>query len=843
MAFENKLEKMYKASGISKSIRTAVTPTTTKEGSDRVSSTKTPVKVGVTIPTFAPTPTKTGIDPRKITATPTKAGLDKSDVNKTPTKIGTSISAFAPTPRKTGLDKTDVTATPAKSTLEIVGSMAPTMDKTTQEPASIIQAASKEGYTPAYISHTPYKDSIIRMGISDTNEKIQHLNNLSSGYVGVGDEKFEFDQRLPAGGSSYSTHTRFAYNSQFSLPESKKGNFVDDGDVASLFYEKIGKNNFKSLREEAKRHNQMGKLWGNQPFIQRGIQHGEENPSGLLERINFLTAPVIDTVRIAKFMVSPRGLLFNLKQFGLQLTNPKGELGGIHPNRIYNPLALALQVPANILGIHMDRHFLGPLNTKDINYEGVNKTMNTDALYGTSNRLVQLGGELEVGLFKSPLTAAVPALKGLMAVYTKFTSFLNKLKGQDGKKINTLSGLMGPNSFFGIGSTNIYTSTSGIKRAPIFLYTPEDPYSSLKAANHYDDGKMSVASNGSEKDDYALEAFADNLTKPAGFSSVDWQTEEGEDKFEADIDPGGVNLGDFKTSTYEELADEIGNDAGDARYGNPDLASGDQSKFGEDGEEIPLAIRNTGEELPMTPPENSGEVEIGDATKTFDVFGYADIAAFSKAKKIFRDYRTKDDSDAYEGNSISRLTMPDYGNTPPGESEDDITVDADFVKIDIAGIRFRAYVEDIQDTFDISWTDTQYAGNPGKAYMFDKFGRAWSLKIKVPSFTSEELKHNYKNLNLLLKKAAPKIISGVAGGQFHKITVGHLWVDKDVIIDSIAPTYNLESWDIAFGEGRETSGLELPMHFDIQIGGKFLVNADGTIWSDQSDFFDPQVIG
>ena len=815
MAFENKLEKMYKASSISKSIRTTITPTAPKSGVDRTSNVKAPVKVGVTIPAFAPTPVKTGI----------------------------TVSAFAPTPIKAGLDKTSVNTTPAKSTLEIVGSMAPTMDKTTQEPAAIIQAASKEGYTPTYISHTTYKDSIVRMGISDTNEKIQHLNNLSSGYVGVGDTAFDFEEQLPAGGSSYTTHTRFAYNSQFSLPESKKGGFVDDGDIASLFYEKIGKNNFKSLREEAKRHNQRAKLWGNQPFVQRGIQHGEENPSGLLERINMLTAPVIDTVRVAKFMVSPRGLLFNLKQFGLQLTNPKGELGGIHPNRIYNPLALALQVPANILGIHMDRHFLGPLNTKDINYEGVNKTMNTDALYGTSNRLVQLGGELEVGLFKSPLTAAVPALKGLMAVYTKFTSFLNKLKGQDGKKINTLSGLMGPNSFFGIGSTNIYTSTSGIKRAPIFLYTPEDPYSSLKAANHFDDKKISEASKGSEKDGYALEEFADNLTKPTGFSSVDWQTEEGEDKFAADIDPGGVNLGDFKTSTYEELADEIGNDASDARYGNPDLESGDQSKFGEDAEGIPLAIRNTGEELPMTPPENSGDVEIGNADKTFDVFGYTDIAAFSKTKKIFRDFRTKDDSDPYEDNSVTRIGLSDYGSTPAGESEDDVAIDGDFVKVEIAGIRFRAYIEDIQDTFDISWTDTQYAGNPGKAYQFDKFGRAFSLKIKVPSFTAAELKHNYSNLNELLKKAAPKIISGVAGGQFHKLTIGHLWVDKDIIIDSIAPTYNLDSWDIAFGEDKETSGLEIPMHFEIQIGGKFLVNADGTIWSDQSDFFDPQVIG
>jgi len=752
---------------------------------------------------------------------------------------------FAATPVKAPGAIVPFAKTVTKGTLEIAA-FAPTKDKSTAQLGVMVAAAAKEGYTPAYISHTPYKDSIIRMGISDTNEKIKHLNNLSSAYVGIDGEKFDFTESLPAGGSSYSTQTRFAYNSQFALPESKKGNFVDDGDIASLFYEKIGKNKFTTLRDEAKRNNQMGKLWGNQPFIQRGIQRGEDNPKGLLERINFLTAPVIDTVRIAKFMVSPRGLLFNLKQFGLQLTNPRGEFPvALHPLRIYNPLALALQVPANILGIHMNRHFLGPLNSADVTrYENVNKTLNDGEAYKIGSRLVQLGGELEVGLFKSPLTAAVPKLKGLIAVYTKFTSFLNKLKGREGTEIKTLSGLMGPNSFFGIGSTTIYTSTSGIKRSPYFLYTPEDPYDALHAANLDDDGKISEASKGNQKDDYVLGKFADNLAKPKGLSSVDWVTPEGIDLHEADIDPSNTNLGGFKTKTYKEISEEIGNDAADAKYLNPDLISGDQSKFPKDGtDDLPVALKNTGDELTITPPENAGEVKIGDTTKTFDVFSYTDIAAFGKASPMFRDFRTKDDSDLYEDNSISRLTMPDYGATPPGESEDDTAVDADYVKVDIAGIRFRAYIEDIQDTFDISWTDTQYAGNPGKAYQFDKFGRSWSLKLKVPSFTAAELKHNYTNLNSLLKLAAPKIISGVAGGQFHKITIGHLWVDKDIIIDSIQPTYNIASWDIAFGNDKETSGLELPMHFDLTIGGKFLVNADGTIWSDQSDFFDPQVIG
>ena len=119
--------------------------------------------------------------------------------------------------------------------------------------------------------------------------------------------------------------------------------------------------------------------------------------------INELTAPIIDTVRIAKFMVSPRGLLFNIKQVGLQLTNPKKQffqLPFINADRVYNPLALALQVPLNALGIHGDRHFLGQLNPRDIMYERVIDRIDTSK---------------EVSLVSRP-AAAAPAV-GLMKLH------------------------------------------------------------------------------------------------------------------------------------------------------------------------------------------------------------------------------------------------------------------------------------------------------------------------------------------------------------------------------------------------------------------------------------------
>ena len=81
------------------------------------------------------------------------------------------------------------------------------------------------------------------------------------------------------------------------------------------------------------------------------------------------------------------------------------------------------------------------------------------------------------------------------------------------------------------------------------------------------------------------------------------------------------------------------------------------------------------------------------------------------------------------------------------------------------------------------------------------------------------------------------MFSDVGGGRVNKITVGNLWKAVPAIIENVDYTINLDAgWDIALGEGNETTSLELPMLFDLKIGGKFLVNADGKIWKSDGKF-------
>ena len=85
--------------------------------------------------------------------------------------------------------------------------------------------------------------------------------------------------------------------------------------MADYYQKHIGAAEFKDIRSEiTSRDNPQTPLWLSQPFMQRGIQRGKDNPSG---KINFITAPIIHTARIAKFMASPNGLLFVAKQASL----------------------------------------------------------------------------------------------------------------------------------------------------------------------------------------------------------------------------------------------------------------------------------------------------------------------------------------------------------------------------------------------------------------------------------------------------------------------------------------------------------------------------------------------
>ena len=666
-----------------------------------------------------------------------------------------------------------------------------------------------------------------------------HMNNYETGYLSVspnpdqrdGITAFKFSEDMPTGGSSYQTFTRLKYNAHFADPgTAAKKNKLSDTELVDVYHKRIGTTDFINLRTEAERNNPQSPLWLRQPFVQRGMQRGEDNPKGPLERINMLTAPVIDTVRVVKFLGSPKGIIFMLKQQGLAMTNPKGEfLSPLHSSRIFNPLAFALQIPLTQFGIHIDRHYLGPLNTEDSNYE--KRIFKKNKLQdGKQNRLVKL----------------------------------SKLNVQPGMPILPLTGIMGPHSLFGLGKTTHFKHTSG-KPASLLgalanmvglggnegdtndPYTGEAPYKSGMAW-----GASSDAAQGTDLEkiiDDPLEKL--KVWGDAPISNMDMES--------GDIDKSGKNPGTYLTTTYAEKAEENGNDiVRDGKYA-PESRQGtfSGSKFKEDNDIMgaPTALRNDGQEIFVTSPANSGEVAAGRSKEIFDVFSYIELDQFRKQPAIsMRDFRTKDPDDSYEGNLIATRNLKEYGKTATHEfgtnTFDVVTAEnPDVVKVNIGDVWFRAFINDFSDKVTTGYSEVSYTGIATKGKQYDNISRAWTLDLAMPAFTALDLQWNYKRLNAIMQLAAPQTSGEHAGGQITNITLGDLWIDMPTIITSI--DYDVDNdagWDIGIAgleekisEMKTTSTKILPMYFNLKIGGDFLGDVDGSVWNSTSNFFNESI--
>ena len=177
-----------------------------------------------------------------------------------------------------------------------------------------------------------------------------------------------------------------------------------------------------------------------------------------------LERSAIDTARIAKFLASPKGLVWSITQVGLGKSNPLVETHPLNAlpfndTRSHSGLSVLLSVPGSAFGSHFTRHGI-PFANELASYEQVirhqteNWSSHAPGKYETTNnRLAKLKKELLGAVQDSGVTT------GLLASAQRLS---DAIKGSENPIIQTLSGLGGPNSVYGIGATNIrrYVDTS-----------------------------------------------------------------------------------------------------------------------------------------------------------------------------------------------------------------------------------------------------------------------------------------------------------------------------------------------------------------------------------------------
>ena len=229
-------------------------------------------------------------------------------------------------------------------------------------------------------------------------------------------------------------------------------------------------NKFK-FRDEA--FNRMP--YAREPFILRGIQRDGKTKNrrwgadkyaiddGLV-RGGIVTAShriAVDALRLGKWLIKPKGIMWMVKQLGLQMSNPNTEsaAGVVAPpfantKKIFTPINLLANVIGAPLGERFQRHGIIPLPTTS-RYEDVTGTLRPTALAKKeANRLNLLLKELQPSAVNGlPATGGPAGLLGgkLGALLKKIGGLL----GFAGQGINTLSGMTGPGSLYGIGNTQI----------------------------------------------------------------------------------------------------------------------------------------------------------------------------------------------------------------------------------------------------------------------------------------------------------------------------------------------------------------------------------------------------
>ena len=574
----------------------------------------------------------------------------------------------------------------------------------------------------------------------------------------------------------------------------------------------------RGIQREGKTDNQR---WGLGDSIAGQISSTLDLPRGGI--LTSIERGVIDIARLAKFMVSPPGLAFAIKQVGMQLMNPNVE--GVdgkaqkawHKNstKAWTPINTLLQPLAGIAGMHIKRHGLLPVDLPGGtpgNYEDVIGNRDNEGADASisKNRLVQLGKRYGTGLLTSRDAQSKPIGIG----GSEFSTIGARVTG------GILSAKTGPESVGGIGSTIISRhADTTIKTQLGNTPTPKAGAGGLQfgsyTAAYYTYGRPYISTN---------DSIESKILRGNALDAV------GTDGGESTYGLNNLNL------AY--------------RVGTPDFEDSDLGTFhsfnipgdnviGQGNADHPTTMRKK-----ATDPQESvmgGEV----APQISKLQAYTEIRKITKDRTPgssaildFRTIKTGDgiksygDDETLNPNKDKTLNTRGYPNFlptdgPRKESPDSYWSDPNepglikfyFNPVDptkgsngTGNIGFRAYIDSLDDAFTPEWASTRDQGRADSIVQYTGFARTISVSFKVPVTSKVESKEVWRRLNSLARITLPNY-GGTAGytGQFVRVTIGDLYNSVPMYINDLTYSWDSETpWEI-------TSGEQVPFYTSVDM--------------------------
>lgn len=647
-------------------------------------------------------------------------------------------------------------------------------------------------------------------------------------------------------------HTGFTEKNKYSIAAGKKG-FLEATYTTNSPIDDVYKK--YNLRDEA-----FNFQYIRHPLILRGLQRkGNEKPNrwGVDALTNFddglvrggittvIDRTIADTVRIAKWMASPKGLLWVVKQVGLGLTNPNVEkavgstLLGIQQTKVHTGLASLLSVPGTPLGLHITRHGI-PFKNELASYEQVIKTNQLASVGKPYSRLIKLQNEL--GLDSSAGSSAI----------------------RPGLPIISLSGIMGPQSVYGIGVTSIIRAVDTRKNAveksldeSKFLHQPNSYMASLRANtnNTWDVSKESTftvrafeSGNGTYKshsgknfnslvanltldedknikDAASITPFKDKLETSetrvnnpkytgAPKSGINSYLTLAYNKIPKDVDK--KKFSDFRTNIETNGIDVktakgiLGTGTNKDYYQKNNLE--DQYGFGR------LGALNTDPNVDRTTPTgpNSFLVKGLDFNRKKNRKALVETANFRGDKVNALDISS--------GAPNSRLSTE---NVYPDGANDLIKFFFEDGDQGYNVMPFRCTITGLSDSFSPGWTRIDIMGRPDGAYLYSSFERSISFNFIVAALSRSEMIPMWRKLNYLASYTMPDFNAAGAkpSGPFMRITIGDMFQRTPGFIESLSYTIPDDAtWDIADDAQDNKDAKQLPMVVEASVTFKIIAD-------------------
>jgi len=160
----------------------------------------------------------------------------------------------------------------------------------------------------------------------------------------------------------------------------------------------------------------------------------------------------------------------------------------------------------------------------------------------------------------------------------------------------------------------------------------------------------------------------------------------------------------------------------------------------------------------------------------------------SEAKIIDRIYyksaQTRSSNELNEENDLIPFRFEIINPTNPTKSTETLT--------------FRAYIDNLSDTYSPEWKSQTYMGRAEKFYKYDSFDRSISLGFTIVADNKANLDTMYTQLNTLAASLAPTYTTqGYMAGNLHKLTIGNYIYNQVGIINGFTYEIMDESpWDI-----------------------------------------------